>query len=123
MIEKANIVQCTCSIVMGAAGVVNYQNGCTIVRSAAGIYTIVTDQATAVLGTLNQGTCHPIVSLVTAALLAQAFTITQTNTTNWSVQTMADIGGAAADVVGQLCFTMLSIGGLAIPATGGGGGN
>jgi hypothetical protein len=104
MIEKPNIVNCAASIVMGAAGAVNFQNGCVIARTGAGTYTVTMDQGLAL------GSAVPIVTLVTAALVAQAFTVTQTSATVWTISTAADIAGAAADVVGTLVFICLAIG-------------
>lgn len=110
MIEKANILACAASIVMGNAGAVNFQNGCAIARTGAGIYTVTMDQGLALSAAV------PSVALITAAAVAQAFTVTQTSATVWTITTAADIGGAAADVVGTLSFFCL---GLGAPGTSG----
>lgn len=104
MITKPNLLACAASIVMGAAGAVNFQDGCVIARTGAGVYTVTMDQALALSAAV------PFVEAVTAAGVAYQVTCTQTSTTVWTLTTSATLGGAAADVVGTLVFACLAVG-------------
>jgi hypothetical protein len=109
MIEKQNIVLCAASIVMGAAGAINFQNGCVIARTGAGVYTVTLDPS-GPNPALALSAAIPIASKITAAAVACDVQLTQTSTSVWTITTSATLGGAAADVVGSLTFVLLAIG-------------
>jgi hypothetical protein len=103
-IEKNTTLVAAASIVMGAAGAVNFQSGCVIARASAGTYTITCDTATAASNAV------PTATQITAAAVAFGTVVTQTSATVWTVTTSATVGGAAADVVGTLVFKLELIG-------------
>lgn len=128
MIEKPNLIAAACSIVMGSGGAVNFQNGCTVVRTSAGLYTVSVDWE----NNLALSSLVPFANLVVAAGVAGSVSVapptlvavTPTplygtgpfNSTTFAITTSATLGGSAADVVGSLVFVVYAIG---TPGAGG----
>jgi hypothetical protein len=102
MIEKFVVVGAA-SLVMAAAGAVNYQNGGVIARTGAGTYTFTCDTPLAASSAVV--TVTPIV----AQGVAISATVVQTSQTVWTITTAATLGGGAADIAGSIAIKVSAI--------------
>jgi hypothetical protein len=105
-IQNASLVVAAASIVMGSGGAVNYQENCTIERTAAGTYLVTVDPTVA----LDAAMVHISKDLELAPTVAGSVvcpgpaqtTVDGVEVTQFTFTTSATLGGSAADVVGTL---------------------
>lgn len=116
MIEKANLVACACSIVMGAGGAVNFANGCSVVRTSAGLYRVTVDPQQQVALSAAVPVAREVLAAGVACSTSVAPPTIVGGASTYDITTAATLGGAAADVVGSMTFILYAIG---VPGAGG----
>ena len=127
MIEKANLVACGGSILMGAGNVVagvslfNWLNGCYFTWFATGQYALIVDMQQQLPFSCVVAAVTPIVAsgVACSASIAPPTLISATSVpggvpglfvSEFIITTSATLGGAAVDIVGSLAVALYGIG-------------